>query len=201
MMRELHESTLIQGSGDLWRKATSARFLEAVGDGTLPQEAFQRWLVQDYHFAKGLTSFQSVLTAKTPRPAQKLLIGGLLAMDYELDWFENHAQRLGLDLDTPVHPICHRYVDYLIASAYTHPFPVSLAILFGVEVSYLYAWGALEPNGPYTEFIERWSNPKFRIYVKGLGEFVERFPHPDRQREFNEVLRHERDFWRMTWEG
>ncbi len=54
-MREFEESPLVARSGDLWMQPTRAKFLSAIGDGTLPEEAFRRWLAQDYLFAKGLT--------------------------------------------------------------------------------------------------------------------------------------------------
>ncbi len=200
-MTEFEKSKLIQAAGDLWPAATHARFLDAVADGSLPAEAFQRWLVQDYLFAQGLVSFQALMTAKAPRDAHKLLIGGLAALDLELAWFEQHATRLRLDFHSPPHSVCRQYVDFLIASAYTQPFAVLAAILFGVEASYLAAWSALRAEGPYAEFITRWSNPHFGEYVRGLLGLVQRYPDASQQRAFNEVLWHERDFWQMTWEG
>ncbi len=200
-LREFEESPLVVGAGGLWREATEAEFLSAIRDGNLPREAFQRWLVQDYSFAKGLAMFQSIAVARAPRPVQKVLIGGLSALDAELDWFEQNAQRQALELNAALHPTCRRYVDYLIASAYTQPFEVLLAILYGVEASYLCAWSALEASGPYAEFINRWSNAQFVAYVRGLLDLCHRHAHDLQQEQFNEVLRHERDFWKMTWEG
>ncbi len=200
-MQEFVQSPLVVGAGDLWPRATQARFLEAVAAGTLPAEAFQRWLVQDYLFARGATGLLAVMVAKAPRPAHKLLIGGLAALDLELEWFESHVARLKLDLDTPSHRVCRRYVDFLVAAAYTQPFEALTAVLYGAEVSYLAAWSALQPQGPYAEFIRRWSSPPFAEYVRGLLDLTRRYPHPRQQELFNEVLRHERDFWQMTWEG
>jgi len=84
-LREFEESPLVVGAGGLWREATEAEFLSAIHEGNLPREAFQPWLVQDYSFAEGLATFQAIAVAKTPRPAQKVLIGGLSALDAELD--------------------------------------------------------------------------------------------------------------------
>jgi thiaminase/transcriptional activator TenA len=200
-MQDTIDSYFIQSAGEEWHSATRARFLDAVADGSLPPEVFQRWLVQDYHFAKGLTSFQAIAAARTPRPAQSILIAGLAAMDRELDWFEEKGRQYQLALDASVHKTCRRYVDFLLASAYTQPFEVLLAILFGVEASYLTAWGSLHAEGPYAEYIERWTHPDFRNYVLALREQAQLHHHPDQQHHFNQVLRHESDFWKMTWEG
>ncbi|MCG8586215.1 MAG: TenA family transcriptional regulator [Pirellulales bacterium] len=201
ILRDIQESSLVVGAGKLWHEATEAEFLSAIRDGKLPRDAFQRWLVQDYSFAKGITTFQAIAVARTPRPAQTVLIQGLSALDAELDWFEQNAKQHALELNTALHPTCSRYVDYLVASAYTQPFEVLLAILYGVEASYLCAWSALEASGPYAEFINRWSNVQFVTYVRELLDVCNRHTHDLQQEQFNEVLRHERDFWRMTWEG
>jgi thiaminase len=73
--------------------------------------------------------------------------------------------------------------------------------VFGVEAAYLAAWTALVPSGPYAEFIERWSSAAFVTYVTVLGGLAERHPHEAAQEHFNEVLVHEREFWKMSSEG
>jgi thiaminase/transcriptional activator TenA len=200
-VEEFKESRLASGAGELWDLATRAEFLDAVGDGSLPEEAFNRWLVQDYLFVRGFTRFASLTIAKTPRPGQSVLIGGLAALDEELNWFEAHARARSLDLSSALHPVCRRYADFLLSSAYSEPFQVLLAIFYGVEVAYTVAWGRLEPQGPYEEFIDRWTHEDFVAYVRALLALVDEHPHPRQQAMFNEVMRHERGFWRMTWEG
>lgn len=200
-MEDFDQSRLVHGAGELWDLGTSARFLDAAGNGTLPEEAFSRWLVQDYLFVRGFATFVSLLIAKSPRPIQTVLIKGLTAVDNELDWFESHADQRNLDLSTNPDPVCSQYVDFLIAAAHTQPLEVLLAILFGVEVAYTVAWGRLKPEGPYAEFIDRWTHPDFRAYVHELKDLAETHPQPRQQEFFNRVMRHERDFWRMTWEG
>jgi thiaminase/transcriptional activator TenA len=194
-------NSLIATAGPLWHDATHSPFLEAAASGALPAEAFRRWLAQDYLFAKGLTAYQAITLAKVPRECHGPLIAGLGALDSEMNWFESHAARLNLDLHLPAHPTCRRYLDFLMRAAYTLPYPVLLAILYGVEVSYLEAWSALPPQGPYREFIERWSSPAFRQYVASLEALVDQHPHAAAQEHFHRVLEHERDFWKMSWEG
>jgi len=197
----IQECSFVVNAGMLWREGTEAKFLDSIQDGSLPKEAFDRWLVQDYLFAKGLTTFQAIAAARAPRSTQKVLIAGLGAMDAELEWFERLASERSLDLDVPHHQTCQRYVDYLIAAAYTQPSEVLVAILFGVEVAYLSGWSALEASGPYAEFVTRWSTEHFLAYVHQLHDACVLHPHQRQQDQFNEVLRHERDFWIMTYEG
>ena len=53
--------------------------------GSLAEDAFNRWLVQDYLFMRGFAGFASLAVGKTPRPGQSVLIGGLSALDDELE--------------------------------------------------------------------------------------------------------------------
>jgi len=199
--RRFESSPFVKEAGPLWKQATAAAFLDALAAGDLPGRAFNRWLGQDYHFARGLLSFQAIVLARVPRPAHATLIGGLAALDSELVWFEAHARRRDVSLDAPLHPACRRYTDFLIRAAYTEHPRALVAMLFGVEVSYLAAWSALEPKGPYAEFIERWSNPRFEEYVQALRRLAEEHHDAAGQQLFNEVLVHEREFWRMSREG
>jgi thiaminase/transcriptional activator TenA len=198
--RRFESSPFVKEAGALWKQATTAAFLDALAAGNLPGRAFNRWLEQDYHFARGLLSFQAIVLARALRTAQATLIGGLASLDSELSWFEAHAQRRGVSLEAPLHPACRRYTDFLIRAAYTEHPRALVAMLFGVEVSYLAAWSALEPKGAYAEFIERWSNPRFEEYVRALRRLAEEHHDAAGQQLFNEVLVHEREFWRMSRE-
>ena len=200
-MKEFTGSRLALGSGELWDLGTHAEFLDAVGDGSLPEDVFNRWLVQDYLFVKGFAAFASLTVSRTPRPAQSLLIAGLSALDDELDWFEAYAEAKSIDLGAELHTACQRYVDFLIAAGYSQPFQVLLAIFYGVEVAYTVAWGRLEAQGPYAEFISRWTHEDFQTYVRALLRIADEHLHPGQQEMFDQVMRHERDFWQMTWEG
>ena len=200
-MQPLESSPLIREAGPLWKQTTTARFLDALADGSLPAEALHRWLAQDYHFADALSSFQAIVLAKTPREFRKPLLRGLVALDAEMDWFESLAAARGVSLNAPQHPICRHYCDFLLRVAYIESYPILFVALFGVEASYLAAWSRLRPEGPYQEFIRRWSSPEFADYVDSLRTLAEQHPHESNQAYFEEVLNHERDFWTMAWEG
>ena len=201
VVREFDRHRLAVGAGDLWRRGTTAAFLDAVGDGTLPPDAFDRWLVQDALFVREFTRFGALVAAKAPRDAQKVLIGGLAALDDELDWFERHARDRGLDLGVAPHPVCRRYANHILAAGYEASVEELLAMFFGIEAAYCVGWGSLVPGGPYREFIERWTSPAFTVYVGQLGSLADRHQGPGQQAAFDDVMRHEEAFWRMTWEG
>ncbi len=200
-MEPLETCPLVRDAGALWTKATQARFLDALADGSLPAEAFHRWLVQDFHFADALTAFQAIALAKTPRELRQPLLAGLVALSSEMEWFESVAAARSVNLRAPLHPVCRHYCDFLIRVAYNESYPALLVVLFGVEASYLAAWSRLRAEGPYAEFIRRWSRPTFAEYVASLRALAEQHPQEARQAYFEEVLNHESDFWTMAWQG
>jgi formylaminopyrimidine deformylase / aminopyrimidine aminohydrolase len=77
---------LLQRHPDEWARATRHPFLTAVRDGTLPDGAFDTWLVQDALFVADLLTFQARLLARAPRPAQAVLAAGAASLVAELDW-------------------------------------------------------------------------------------------------------------------
>ena len=75
MTSQFDTSRLVIGAGELWASATTAPFLDGVGNGTLPREAFDRWLVQDHLFVQAFTSFAAIMASKAPRQAQRETFG------------------------------------------------------------------------------------------------------------------------------
>ncbi|WP_408638297.1 TenA family transcriptional regulator [Rubrobacter xylanophilus] len=193
---------------ELWRGATRHPFLDGVREGTLPRRAFERWLVQDYLFVREGLAFQARLLARAPRRDQRLLIGGLVALEEELGWFEEQARRRNLDLDARPHPANAAYCGFL-AGLEGEPYAAALAALWALERAYLEAWRGAAPGHPeYREFVEHWTTPEFADYVSGLegaaeaalGEAGEG-ARGRAEEAFVGVARFERGFWEMALEG
>lgn len=189
---------------DLWRRATRHEFLDAVRDGTLPTAAFDRWLTQDYRFVALLLRFQARLLARSPRPAQAVLAGGLVALVDELSWFEAKAAERGLELDAPELPATTAYA-LLLERLDEVDFPVAMTGLWALERVYLDAWSHAAPGAPaYREFVEHWTTPQFAGYVAGLEQAADTvlrdIPEPsDLDPFFRQVVEAEVRFWDMAW--
>lgn len=192
----------------VWQEAIRHPFLEAVREGSFPAGAFEAWLAQDYLFVGDALVFQARLLARAPRPAQAVLAGGLVAIEAELGWFEEQAERLGLALDASRHPTTVTYRD-LLAGLEREPYPAAITALWAVERAYLEAWRGATPGHPeYRQFVEHWTTPEFADYVTGLEKAADDalWDSGEQEREraeavFLEVARLERDFWEMAWSG
>jgi thiaminase/transcriptional activator TenA len=203
----LRAEDLIGRHASAWREATRHPFLEAVRDGTLPPEAFDLWLAQDYLFVADLLAFQSRLLARTPRrgDAQAVLAGGLVGAEAELGWFKEKARERGLGLGVSRLPATAEYRE-LMSRLEAAPYAAAITALWAIERAYLEAWRSAKPPAAYTEFVEHWTTPEFAEYVAGLeradddalanaGESEQEAA----EEAFLEVARLERDFWEMAW--
>jgi thiaminase len=204
----METSRLLDRHQEEWREATHHPFLEAVSAGSFPVGSFEAWLAQDYLFASDLLVFQSRLLARTPRPAQVVVAGGLVAIEAELSWFEEKARERGLDLETARHPTTVAYRDLMMVLD-QEPYTVAVTALWAIEQAYLEAWRGAAPGHPdYREFVEHWTTEEFAGYVAGLREAanaaLETAGEDERKQAkaaLLEVARMEREFWEMAWSG
>lgn len=164
--------------------------------------------MQDYLFVSDLLVFQSRLLARAPRPAQAVIIGGLVALEEELGWFEGLAADQGLALDVSRHPTTAAYRD-LLSDLEDGSYPAGIVALWAAERAYLDAWKGAAPGHPdYRPFVEHWTVPGFAGYVAGLEEAADGALDGAAGEEcegaeeaFLAVARLERDFWGMAFAG
>lgn len=164
-------------------------------DGTITDEAFDRWLCQDAIFVADLLTFQARLLGRAPRAAQSALAEGCSALVAELDWFEEQARNRGIELDQRPLPATLAYRE-LLRVLDTEPFPDAITALWVLERVYLLAWThARSSSSRYREFVEHWSAPEFGSYVDALGALAS---PGGKDALIDEVLSHEVDFWEMA---
>lgn len=201
-------ASLIEQFSVEWQAATRHAFLEAVADGSLPAQAFEAWLAQDYLFVADLLVFQARLLARAPRPAQPILAAGLVALEAELAWFEAHAAQRGLALDVARQPATAHY-RALLEALEAAPYPAAITGLWTIERAYLDAWLGAAPGGKaYREFVEHWTVAAFGDYVAGLERAADLAlcTSPSEicalaTTAFVDVARIECEFWEMAWPG
>jgi thiaminase/transcriptional activator TenA len=184
-----------------WTPIVEHRFVRAAADGTLPAEAFDRWVVADHHFVVGFRRFVGRLVDLAPdEPARDLLAGSLAPLQGELELFRTWAADRGLDLDAEPGPITLGYTSYLgalPADGWAH----AVTALFGAEKAYFDAWSAVrrsaDTGSPWWSFVDNWSSDAFGAWVDDVAALVDRTV-PDAaavQATFARVIRFEVRFW------
>ncbi|MGC9506078.1 TenA family transcriptional regulator [Baaleninema sp.] len=197
---------LLQKHDRLWNDATRHPFLEGCQAGTIRPEQFNTWLTQDYLFVVEFTRFLANVLAAAPVAHFDVLLGGLVAIKEELNWFREKARERGLNLEAEKQATCEEYTQYL-ASWGVKPYPVQATALWAIELAYNQGWQLPgQMTAPYDEFADRWGNPGFTEYVKCLErqaneswQTASEGVQPQAEAVFCEVARLERDFWQMAF--
>ncbi len=197
---------LLQKHTQSWQEATVHPFLVQCKLGTIQQKQFNTWLVQDYLFVVDFTRMVGRILANAPSQHFDVILGGLVALKDELNWFKEKAALQKLDLDTQKQLTCSEYCDYMNSLA-AMPYPVQATAFWAIELAYNQGWQlpGVMPE-PYTEFADRWGNPGFTNYVKlleqqadqGLQTASESIQH-QAEEAFLKVARLEKDFWQMAF--
>ena len=158
-------SGLLRTHNDVWESATRHPFLENCKSGAIESGQFNTWLVQDYHFVTEFTRMVANVLANAPVSHFNTILGGLAALQDELNWFREKAQERDLDLNVAKQEANKHYCEFM-ASLSSEPYAVQATVFWAIEVVYNQAWQLPGPMvKPYDEFADRWGNQDFTAYV------------------------------------
>ncbi len=197
---------LLQKHPQTWKEATVHPFLEQCKLGTIKEEQFNTWLVQDYLFVVEFTRMVARVLTAAPVRDFDVILGGLSALKDELSWFREKAAERNLDLDAHRQETCMEYCTYLY-SLNGRPYALQATALWAIEYAYNQGWQLPgEMPAPYQEFAQRWGNPGFTEYVKLLAkqadtalEMSSENIQNQAEQVFLNVARLEKDFWQMAF--
>lgn len=159
-----------------WSAATGHAFTKAIGDGTMPNEAYIRYLIEDYTFITDLASTLGYLVAKAPGMRSKSQLSGFLALltSEENDYFLRSFDALGVPAATyetaAQGPVTRAFADLLLTSSGQGSYADGLACLLCAEWCYL-TWGLREAEQPRPEnfYLAEWIDLHA---VEGFESFV-----------------------------
>jgi len=153
--RELWQANL-----PLYEKTLALPFNQELAAGTLGRERFRRYIIQDAHYllvygralaaaaakadhADGVVQFAEA--ARTAVVVERSLHDGFMR-DYGIP-----AQDFAA---TPLSPACHHYTQFLLATAWSAPYPVVLACLLPCYRS-TRKWASRSMRAPGTRILTR----------------------------------------------
>ena len=168
-----------------WTRAAAHDFTVAIGDGTMPPEAYARYLIEDYTFITDLASTLGYLVAKAPSMQGKSRLSGFLALltSEENDYFLRSFEALGVAPETyetaAQGPVTRRFSDLLLTSSGNGSYEEGLACLLCAEWCYL-TWGLREARKPspqafyLAEWIDLHAVAGFQAFVDWLRAEMDR---------------------------
>jgi thiaminase/transcriptional activator TenA len=203
-----------------WRVYTHHPFTTAMADGTLPEPAFRRYLVQDYLFLIEFARAYALAIYKAPRLADMRDAAATVhaILDVEMGLHVKLCAAWGLseaDLEhaTPA-PEMLAYTRYVLDAGMRGDLLTLKVALAPCVIGYaeiatrlIAAPGASDPGNPYRVWIEEYAGAAYRTIADKaaaqLDDLAERYATLDRERElatiFKEATRLEADFWEMGW--
>jgi len=172
-------------SRDAWARNAGAYeiirtmpFNAELAAGTLRQDQFRHYIVQDAHYLIGFGRALSLAAAKAPDPdgivqfsraaqdaivVERALHGG---------FFRDYGIGPETFAGTPLTPACHHYVSYLLATAYAEPFEVLCAALLPCFWIYKVVgddiFARAVPDNPYRAWIDTYAGEEFAEAVASM---------------------------------
>ncbi|MFB6206527.1 MAG: TenA family protein [Haloglomus sp.] len=167
-------------TGDDWAGATEHRFVRELAADELDDDAFRRYLVQDYAFVDALTSLVGHAAGHAPTVEARVELADFLTTvgTDEDDYFRRSFDALDVPesdrTDPDLLPVTRAFED-LLGRAARGGYAEALAVLVAVEWVYLeWATAATAGSRPERFYLDEWIDlhavPAFREFVGWIRE-------------------------------
>ncbi|MGE4425174.1 MAG: thiaminase II [Solirubrobacteraceae bacterium] len=212
-------------TAELWAAAAPIQarilehpFLAGLTDGTLPEDVFRGYVIQDSHYLKGFARALALTAGRASDDGEIVFLAtaGAEAITVEHELHEGFIAAFGLTprdvAATPRSPTTSAYVDFMLAHAAAGSYADGLAAVLACFWIYrevgreLIAGGS--PDVRYRRWIDTYGGEEFSRQVDELLRIVDRraadLDAGGRER-FREIwltgCRYEWRFWDAAWRG
>jgi thiaminase/transcriptional activator TenA len=162
----------------LYETIRTMPFNAALQEGSLTEDRFKHYIIQDAHYLIAFGRALAVAAAKADDPdgiiqfteAAKVAI--IVERALHADYFKAFNVSTQDFEGTPLSPVCHHYSSFLLATAWAEPYPVALAALLPcfwiyAEVGKAIHAHAASPND-YQAWIDTYAGQEFHDAVNGV---------------------------------
>ena len=211
---------LLAATEDIWAEYHTHPFVRGIADGTLDEEKFRYYMVQDYLYLIDYAKVFAIGVAKARDPETMRLFAGYVhqILDGEMDIHKGYMQRLGIPLEeaerAPVALDNLSYTSYMLRVAYDEgPAEIAAAIL-SCALSYEYIAKEIVAKDPaaadhpfYGEWVRGYADPGYAASNQVLVDLTERLTRDYSETQLEHLTeifiacsRYEGAFWDMAWE-
>lgn len=203
----------------IWDAQLEHPFVRGLGDGTLEEERFRRWVLQDYLYLKEFARIFAWACAKAQRLESMGWYASVLdlTLNTEMELHREYAARFGLspeDLESQeMWPTTRAYTDFLVRTAADGDMDELLAAL--LPCAWGYAWigqrlAEVEPpeDRRYADWIAQYASEEFAEAAEWLRKELDRVADdagPGKRKRLRKLFdlssRYEWLFWEMCWTG
>ena len=210
---------LREAAAGIWDAQLEHPFVRGLADGSLEEERFKRWVLQDYCYLKEFARIFAWATAKADRLDSMSWYAAVLDMtlNTEMQLHREYANRFGLlpeDLEAaPMWPTTRAYTDFLVRTAADGDMLELLAALLPCAWGYCHIGQTLAEEDPpddqrYADWIAQYASEEFAeatAWLRGEMDRLARGATAEKKERLTEIFvlssRYEWMFWEMCWEG
>lgn len=210
---------LYEAASPIWTAQLAHPFVRGIGDGTLSEEKFKHWVLQDYLYLKQFARLFAWGAAKSPRLKSMSWYARVLdlTLNTEMDLHRAYAGRFGIETgaleEEKMWPTTRAYTDFLVRTAADGDRVELVAALLPCSWGYAEIGQHLARQGTpederYADWIAQYASEEFAEAAAWLRGEMNRLARSasKRQRErltelFVLSSRYEWQFWQMCWEG
>jgi len=203
----------------IWTAQLEHPFVKGLGDGTLEESRFKRWVLQDYRYLIEFARIFAWAVAKADRLESMAWYAGVLdlTLNTEMELHRTYAARFGLspqDLEgEPMWPTTRAYTDFLVRTAADGDMLDLLSALLPCAWGYVYLARKLAEADPpddqrYADWIDQYASDEFAEALQWLRDELDRLAEgvsAEKEARLTEIFilssRYELQFWEMCWKG
>ena len=169
---------------DLYQKILALPFNQELANGTLNNQAFCHYVIQDAHYLLAYDRALAVAAAKADEADDVIQFSeaAKIAIIVERSLHKDFMQAFGITKtefeSTPLTLACHHYTSFLTATAWSESYPVVLAALLPcfwiyAEVGHDIVSQSVE-NNPYQAWVDTYSGEEFHTAVRNVIATVDK---------------------------
>jgi thiaminase/transcriptional activator TenA len=194
---------------DIYKSILSHPFLKGLTDGSLDENSFRFYVIQDALYLREFARTLSIAAAKSPREKWIMMFNehSLGALKVERALHESFFRDFGLKktdiLNTPLAPTNLAYTSYLLAVAYSCPFSEIIGAVLPCYWIYWEVGKALvskgSPNPLYQRWIDTYAGEEYSKIVEAVLTLTEEIARELKNAEKKAFKRHFVTTSRFEW--
>ncbi len=203
----------------IWEAQLAHPFVKGIEDGTLEEDRFKNWVIQDYRYLKEFARIFAWAVAKSDRLAEMgwYAAGLNLTLNSEMELHRTYAARFGITADdleqAPMWPTTRAYTDFLVRTAADGDMADLVAALLPCAWGYVFVARKMAESDPpqdqrYADWISLYTSAEFEETSEWLKAEMNRLAEDageEKRKHLEELFvissRYELRFWQMCWES
>jgi len=203
----------------IWDAQLEHPYVKGIGDGSLDEELFRNWVLQDYRYLKEYARVFAWAAAKADRLDSMGWYAAVLnvTLNTEMELHRQYAARFGLsaaDLEAaPMWPTTRAYTDFLVRTAADGDMADLVAALLPCTWAYVHLAQELAKGNPpedqrYADWIAQYASQEFAQAADWLKAEMDRLAEgasTEKRARLMDLFvlssRYEWSFWEMCWKG